>query len=100
MIMTCEDLRLCYSGGRPALDGVTLDLPEGRIVGLLGPNGSGKTTLIKCAAGLLAPTAGRVAVAGLAPGPETKAMVSYLPDREVLPLWKKAGALVEMYADF
>ena len=41
--------------GNPALDGLNLELPAGRIIGLLGPNGSGKTTFMKIAAGLLTP---------------------------------------------
>ena len=65
----------------PALNGVNLDIPAGRIVGLLGPNGSGKTTLIKLTVGLLTPTAGTVTVDGHIPGPETKAVVAYLPEK-------------------
>ena len=42
------------------LDGVSLAVPAGRIVGILGPNGSGKTTLLKLMAGTLAPHTGRV----------------------------------------
>ena len=48
--------------GTPALDGLNLELPAGKIIGLLGPNGSGKTTFIKIAAGLLTPTAGSVTI--------------------------------------
>ena len=59
-----------------ALDGLTLTLPAGKIIGLLGPNGSGKTTLIKLIAGLLTPTSGMVAVCGKPIGTETKAMSS------------------------
>lgn len=46
-----------YHKGAAALDDLTLTIPRGKIIGLLGPNGSGKTTLIKLINGLLTPTA-------------------------------------------
>ncbi len=55
-------------GRRWALRNCTLTIPEGRVVGLVGPNGAGKTTLLHLAVGLLAPTAGRIAVLGGRPG--------------------------------
>jgi len=54
-------------GGVPALDGLDLRVPAGRIYGLLGPNGSGKTTLIRALAGLVRPDAGTVTVLGRTP---------------------------------
>ena len=45
-----------------------LDIPAGRVVGLVGPNGAGKTTLLNLAVGLLAPTAGTIEVLGGRPG--------------------------------
>jgi ABC-2 type transport system ATP-binding protein len=48
-----------------ALDGVSIDLQPGEILGLLGPNGAGKTTLVSLIAGLRRPDAGTVRVAGL-----------------------------------
>jgi iron complex transport system ATP-binding protein len=48
----------------PALDGVSIALRAGRIVGLLGPNGSGKSTLLRVSAGLLTPRQGSVSLAG------------------------------------
>ncbi len=51
-------------GGVRALDGITLAVPPGSIVGLIGPNGSGKTTLLDVISGTVAPTSGTVAVDG------------------------------------
>jgi ABC-2 type transport system ATP-binding protein len=53
---------------RWALSDCTLDVPAGRVVGLVGPNGAGKTTLLHLAVGLLAPTAGTIEVLGGRPG--------------------------------
>ena len=52
-------------GAIRAVDGVTFDLPPGRIYGLLGPNGSGKTTLIRLLTGLARPTSGHAEVLGV-----------------------------------
>lgn len=49
---------------RPALNGVSLTIPPGTVVGLLGANGAGKSTLMRILCGLLAPEQGRVRVAG------------------------------------
>ena len=70
--------------GRPALEDLDLVLAHGQIVGLMGDNGSGKTTLLKILAGVLADWTGEVKVAGHAPGPESKALVSFLPDASFL----------------
>ena len=99
-LLTCEGLTKSYQKGTNALDNIELHIGFGRIVGLLGPNGSGKTTLIKLANGLLQPTAGSIRIAGMAPGPDTKAIVSYLPDAAWLPDWMRVEQLVEMFRDF
>ena len=87
-------------GNLAALDNIDLSLEPGRIVGLVGPNGSGKTTLIKLAQHLLTPTGGEVLIDGMKPGPETKAVVSYLPDRDFLPSWMNVESLLYFYEDF
>ena len=85
-IFECKALTKNY-GAKTVLDSIDLTIEPGRIVGLLGPNGSGKTTLIKLANGLLTPTSGEILIAGKAPCRATKAIVSYLPDRNTLPGW-------------
>ena len=86
-LLSCEALTKCYQKDKTALENVDLHIGFGHIVGLLGPNGSGKTTLIKLANGLLQPSAGSIRIAGMTPGPDTKAIVSYLPDADWLPDW-------------
>lgn len=87
-------------GGTRALDNVNINVESGKITGLLGPNGSGKTTFIKIAAGLLHPSKGQCLIDGKAPGRETKAIVSYLPDRNYLPDWMDVVKLIDYFDDF
>ena len=87
-------------GATQALDGVNISIAPGRVVGLLGPNGSGKTTLIKLANGLLSPSQGEILICGSKPGPETKAVVSYLPDKPCMPQWMNAVQLMDFFQDF
>jgi len=63
VILEVRDLRKEFSG-LVALDGVTMDLREGEIVGLIGPNGAGKTTLFNCVGGVYPPTGGTVTLDG------------------------------------
>lgn len=87
-------------GGALALDGLDLELPRGKIIGLLGPNGSGKTTFIKLAAGLLTPTAGKITICGEPVGPKSKAVVSYLPDRTYFSKQMQVGMLMDFFGEF
>ena len=98
-ILECKTLRKRY-GIKEALCDIDLTLELGRIVGLLGPNGSGKTTLIKLACGLLTPTGGEILIDGGKPSKETKAVVSYLPERMALPTWMTAKQAMDYYQDF
>jgi ABC-2 type transport system ATP-binding protein len=76
-----RELVKIYPGPVTALQGVDLDIPHG-MFGLLGPNGAGKTTLMRILAGMLEPTAGRIALDGedvlLAPD-RLRARLGYLP---------------------
>ena len=98
-ILECKQLSKSY-GKAPALENVSFAIEPGRIVGLLGPNGSGKTTLIKLANGLLTPDSGEILIDGAAPGRETHAVISYLPERTAIPIWMSAGQLMDFYQDF
>lgn len=98
-ILECRGLVKRY-GYRTALNSVNLTVERGRIVGLLGPNGSGKSTLIKLANGLLTPTTGEILIDSKAPGPETRKIVSYLPDKNYLNDWMRVEQLVKFFADF
>lgn len=79
---------------------LNLNIVSGKIIGLLGPNGSGKTTLIKLLSGLLSPVQGTILIDGKEIGPETKAIVSYLPERTYFNESLKVKNLVNMFKDF
>ena len=95
----CRDLGKSF-GSTQALRNVNISIAPGRVVGLLGPNGSGKTTLIKLANGLLSPSHGEVLICGEEPGPESKALVSYLPDKTCMPMWMNVEQLMDFFQDF
>lgn len=98
-ILRCEGLCKNY-GNKPALKSLDLSLESGKIIGLLGPNGSGKTTLIKLACGLLKPTSGKIIIDGKEVGVETKSVVSYLPERNYIPLWMTVENIIDFFCDF
>ncbi|MEX5746680.1 ABC transporter ATP-binding protein [Massilia sp. X63] len=78
---------LSKSFGRPAVDGLDLEVRRGELYALLGPNGAGKTTTLRMVTGLVAPDAGRIEVFGidLAQAPrEAKRRLAYLPDDPML----------------
>ena len=114
-ILRIEELVKRY-GSFTAVGGLDLTVRQGQIFGFLGPNGAGKTTTIRMVAGILQPTAGRIAIAGhdLASDPlAAKARIGYIPDRPYLydklsggeflrfvaGLWGKNGSDTEARAD-
>ena len=87
-------------GDKKALDDISFTLEPGKIYGLLGSNGSGKSTAIKIINDLLKPTSGTVQINGLAPGVESKKIISYLPDRSYLNDWMKVEDAFKLFEDF
>ena len=79
-IVELEDVTRTFDGVK-AVDGLSLSLAKGEIMGFLGTNGAGKTTTIKMLLGLLKPTEGSVTVLGGAPSdPATRARIGYMPE--------------------
>ena len=64
-LLVCTDLTRSF-GGLVALDGLSVELQQGEILGLIGPNGSGKTTFFNVLTGLYPATRGEVRFGGLA----------------------------------
>ena len=98
-IVKIKNVRKYYEGIR-ALEDVSLEIPEGKIIGILGPNGSGKTTLLKILSGFLTEYEGEVTIDGYHVGAETKARVAYLPDKDGLPKDMPVSEMIKLYKMF
>jgi ABC-2 type transport system ATP-binding protein len=98
-ILEIENLNKRYFT-KQALSDVNISLEKGRILGLMGPNGSGKTTLLKIIAGLQHANSGTVQVCGHDIGLETKKLVSFLPDKNVLYPFMKASDAIQFYQNY
>ena len=94
IIIECRGLTKIYSK-TPALNNVSINIPQGRIIGLLGPNGSGKTTFITTGT-MVVGTVGN----GKRPSPETKAIVSYLPERTYFNKNMRVSETLDYFEDF
>ena len=98
-IVKCNSLTKSY-GTKVALKNVTLNLGKGRIIGLLGPNGSGKTTFIKICTGLVKPSQGDITIDDKVIGNQTKAIVSYLPERTYFENSANVLETIKFFKDF
>ncbi|MFP4533060.1 MAG: ABC transporter ATP-binding protein [Desulfobacterales bacterium] len=88
-----------FYDGFCAVDGISLDIRKGEVLGLLGPNGAGKTTTLKMLTGYFPPTSGTIAIKDLNISDhllEIKQMVGYLPESS--PFYK--DLLVYDYLDY
>jgi ABC-2 type transport system ATP-binding protein len=87
-------------GKKTALDGASLDVAPGRIVGLIGPNGAGKTTLLKALLGLIR-VEGELSVLGLDPVRDRELLlrdVAFIADVALLPRWLRVGDAIDFTA--
>ncbi len=87
-------------GDKEVFKDLNINIPKGKIVGLLGPNGSGKTTMIKMINGLTQCDKGKVKINGLKPSVKTKEIISYLPDRNHLNEDMKVKEVLKFFSDF
>lgn len=94
-----ETIGLCKTyGKRPALDGLSLSVPEGEIFGLLGPNGAGKTTFLKILLGMIRDFRGQVHVLGRSPSAlEVRRQIGFLPEDHAFPDYHTASSLLDFY---
>ena len=89
-ILEIHDLKVSY-GGIEAVKGVTLTVPEGKIVTLIGANGAGKSTILKTVSGIVRPKTGRILyngedITGKSPDKIVKAGIVLVPEgRHVFP---------------
>lgn len=98
-LLKVRNLKKSY-GSHQVLNGVSFDVPAGKIVGLLGPNGCGKTSMIKSFVGLINDYEGKILINGKKPGVESKAIVAYLPEKNYLAPWMTPKNAINYMADF
>ena len=99
-VLECKNLTKSYRKFQPVLENLNLQLPAGKIIGLLGPNGCGKSTLIKLIAGLLQPDSGEILVCDEPVGSKSNALISYLPERPYFSTNMKVEQLLNYFQDF
>ncbi len=103
-IAEVNHLYKAYRLGKYAVEDISFTIPAGHIVGLLGPNGCGKTSTIKMLTGLLTATKGEILVGGEKLGVQSRAIISYMPDRNFLDKNMKVADTLHffnaMFADF
>lgn len=87
-------------GEKQVLNNITLTVPRGKIIGLLGKNGTGKTTLIKLINGLLTPTKGEIIFEGKKIGPQSKLNIAYLPERTYLDKSMTINETLKFFKEF
>lgn len=98
-LLEIKDLYKNY-GEKQVLNNITLTVPRGKIIGLLGKNGTGKTTLIKLINGLLTLTEGEIIFEGEKIGPQSKLNIAYLPERTYLDKSMTINETLKFFKEF
>lgn len=98
-LVEIRDLNKSF-GDKQVLKNINLNIPKGKIIGLLGKNGMGKTTLIKLVNDLLTITSGKILVNGKKIGIESKKSISYLPERTYLDKSMKISQVLKYFSEF
>ncbi len=84
-------------GRRKALEDLTLSLPQGKIIGLVGENGSGKTTLLKLISGLVTPDSGSATFSDNRITRKVATNIAYMPDADLFYPYFTVGQLIDFY---
>ena len=99
-VVDFQDIHRAYKRGVDVLDGITISIEEGQVVGLVGKNGAGKTTLIRIAMGMIEPQGGVVRIFGLDPRDkplEVKKRVGYVSEDQILPPFLTIGEVIDLH---
>jgi len=99
-IVEFREVHRGYTRGVDILNGLTLGVEAGQVVGLLGRNGAGKTTLLRLAMGMLAPQSGQVRVFDLDPrrqAVEVKQRIGYVSEEQILPPFLRVGQVIDLH---
>jgi len=98
-LLKIENLWKRY-GLKAVIRELNIEIPEGKIVGLVGDNGSGKTTLLKMIAGLQHPSEGSITIDGKKVELQTKEIVSFMSDKPIFDDWMTVKDALFFYRDF
>ena len=98
-LLSCKRVSKSFDK-KKILDDVNLEIPEGKIIGLLGKNGAGKSTLIKLINDLLTLDSGEIFFKGEKIGVESKRHISYLPERTYLDKSLKVYEAIKYFTEF
>lgn len=86
--------------GKSILNGVTLSVEQGRVLGIMGPNGQGKTTLLNVIQGFLKADKGEIVIDGVAINTNSKESIAYLQDKNIFPKSMKIKEAIALYGNF